>query len=142
MSVQFAIFSSIDGIQDDLCEAVTSFVDGASGKVTEISLPCSGRNGWHVLVDDFELGEENIEIHAMGCCVGIFEPGSNELFVVPVDWVKPETLGCVRTMIVQVEEEHANKPFEKFVEKAYSKTFYSMGGIEMFRETLDDGAED
>ena len=142
MSVQFAIFSSSNGIEDELYESLVRRVESASDKVIKLSLPGAGLKGWHVFIDDFELGEENIVIRSMGCCAGIFEPSSNELFVVPLNWVKPETLKCVRTMIVHVEDENANTPFEMFVEKAYSKTFYSMGGIEMFRESLDEDSED
>lgn len=142
MSVQFAIFSSSNGIQDELYESLIRLVESASSKVTKLSLPGAGLNGWYVLSDDFELGEENIVIRSMGYCAGVFEPSSNELFMVPLDWVKPETLKCVRTLIVQVEDENANTPFEMFVEKAYSKTFYSMGGIEMFRESLDEDSKD
>lgn len=138
MTVRLAIFSNIDGIKDEYRKDIARKIESSTSIATEFTVLESDRKGWHVLTDDLELGDRDIEVRSLGCGAGVFAPYTNEMYVVPVEWVKSDTLQCVRTLIVPVEDERANKPFEKYVEQAYSKTYYYMGGIEMFREVYDE----
>ncbi|QKQ71460.1 hypothetical protein [Acinetobacter sp. 10FS3-1] len=106
--------------------------------MTEISVPGSDRKGWHIQTDEFDLGDLGIEIRTMGCGAGVFEPSCSEVLVFPTEWFNMDAIGRMDSMVVPVEDELANKAFEKHVDHSENKTYYYMGGVILFREEVED----
>lgn len=138
MSVQLALTSNHSAFKSEFSEHIHAIVNNTSKSVQEITVPGSSRKGWAILTDDLDLGDLNIEVRSMGCSAGVFEPYTNELYIVPQEWLNPKELKSSSCLVVPVEDERANKAFESYFDRAENKTYFYMGGIEMFREELDE----
>ncbi len=138
MAVHQVISCQYNGIKDELYPHVMAALDKSTTYVTEISVPGSDRKGWHILVDELDLGDLGIEIRTLGCGAGVFEPSSSEVMVLPTEWFKEDALNSMGSMVVPVEEERANQAFEKHVDHLRNKTTYYIGGVVLEREEVED----
>ncbi|MCP0917909.1 hypothetical protein MUB04_15335 [Acinetobacter indicus] len=138
MAVHTIITCSYTGIKSEFYPHIMKALDKSTVYVTEISVPGSDRKGWHVLTDELDLGDLNVEVRTMGCGAGIFEPSSNEVLVFPADWFNLDVVDRMESMNVPVEDELMNKAYEKYVDRSEGKTYFYMGGVSLFREECEE----
>lgn len=138
MSVKLALTSNHSAFKNEFDAHIQAIVTNTTNHVQEITVPGSTRKGWAILTDDLDLGELNIEVRSMGCAAGVFEPHTNELYVVPQEWLTTKELQSPNCLLVPVEDDRANNRFESYYNHADNKTYFYVGGIEMFREELEE----
>lgn len=142
MAVTTIITCSYSGVKDEFYPHIMNALKASTTYVTEISIPGSDRKGWHVLTDELDLGDLDIEVRTMGCGAGVFEPSCSEVLVFPAEWFNLDAIDRMESMSVPVEDELMNKAHEKHTDRSDGKTYYYMGGVSLFREEVEEGEDE
>lgn len=142
MALHQVITCKYTGVKEEFYPHIMAALDKSTTYVTEISVPGSDRKGWHILTDEFDLGDLGIQIRTMGCGAGVFEPSCSEVLVFPTEWFNMDAVDRMESMTVPVEEERANQALDKYVDRLENKTTYYIGGVVLEREEVEDGEDE